>query len=215
MTAGLDIAWRRKAAKAVTAGHNMPIEVLDVACGTGDLSIALSMRKCHVAGVDLSEEMLGVAINKAEQLDNEFIRPTFDIANAEHLPYPDNTFDAVTCAFGVRNFVHLDVGLKEMIRVIKPTGRIVILELSTPDNPLLRPFYNLYSRHIIPLLGKVIASNREAYTYLPNSIEHFPKGDTFIKCMMNAGAVSATQRKLTLGVCRMYTATKPNSSVSI
>ncbi|MBR1550458.1 MAG: class I SAM-dependent methyltransferase [Bacteroidales bacterium] len=126
------------------------------------------------------------------------------LADAEHLPFEDEAFDAVTCAFGIRNFVHLEQGLKEMVRVLKPGGRMVILELSTPDSPLVRPFYNLYTRHIIPWLGSRIAGNREAYTYLPSSIERFPKGAAMMDRLKAAGGREVKQRKLTFGVCRCY-----------
>ena len=128
-------------------------------------------------------------------------------ADAEHLPFPDATFDAVTCAFGVRNFVHLEQGLKEMLRVLKPGGRLVIIELATPDSPIIKPFYHLYTRRVIPWLGSRLAGNREAYTYLPESIERFPKGEVFINLLQGLGA-QASQKKLTFGVCRLYIASR-------
>ena len=119
------------------------------------------------------------------------------------MPFADGEFDAVTCAFGVRNFVHLEKGLGEMLRVLKPGGTMVILELATPDSAIVKPFYSLYTRHIIPWLGTRIAGSREAYTYLPASIERFPKGKDFLRLIPGA-----TERKLTFGVCRMYTINK-------
>ena len=190
MTLGLDRRWRRKAVKGLDG------KVLDVACGTGDMVLAMQDAGCTVTGVDLSEEMLSIAKTKAPA--------TYMISDAEQLPFPDETFDAVTCAFGVRNFVHLEQGITEMLRVLKPGGRIVILELATPDCALIKPFYNLYTKHIIPRLGQRIAGNREAYTYLPKSIERFPKGKAFLKLLGD----SATEHKLTFGVCRMYTVEK-------
>lgn len=186
MTLGLDRRWRKRALRGIQGN------VLDVACGTGDMAVSLVERGYTVTGVDISEEMLAIARQKAPMV-------TFMIADAEHLPFPDASFDAVTCAFGVRNFVHLEQGLSEMLRVLKPGGRMVILELATPDSPLLRPFYNLYTKHIIPWLGSRIAGNREAYTYLPESVERFPKGDAFLRLFS-----SACERKLTFGVCRLY-----------
>ncbi len=190
MTAGLDRCWRKRAVQGL---HG---KVLDVACGTGDMVVEL-LRTRHAAslqvtGVDLSEEMLAIAKRKAPQAE-------YRLADAEHLPFGDASFDAVTCAFGVRNFVHLEQGLSEMLRVLKPGGRMVILELATPDSPLLRPFYNLYTKHIIPWLGSRIAGNREAYTYLPESVERFPKGDAFLRLFSNS-----CEHKLTFGVCRLY-----------
>lgn len=195
MTAGLDRCWRKRAVQGL---HG---KVLDVACGTGDMVVEL-LRTRHAAslqvtGVDLSEEMLAIAKRKAPQAE-------YRLADAEHLPFGDASFDAVTCAFGVRNFVHLEQGLKEMVRVLKPGGRMAILELATPDNPFIRFFYNIYTRRIIPWLGSRIAGNREAYTYLPSSIERFPKGTAMVDKLKAAGGREVKQRKLTLGVCRLY-----------
>ena len=197
MTLGLDRCWRKRALRGVQGN------VLDVACGTGDMAVSLVERGCTVTGIDLSEEMLAIARQKAPMV-------TFLIADAEHLPFPDASFDAVTCAFGVRNFVHLEQGLNEMLRVLKPGGQLVILELATPDTPLVKPFYNLYTRRIIPWLGSRIAGNREAYTYLPASIERFPKGDAFLEKIRNSQfpILNCRQRKLTFGVCRLYTASR-------
>lgn len=186
MTLGLDRRWRRRAVRDLHGN------VLDVACGTGDMVQELQKRGCLVTGVDLSEEMLTIAKSKAPTA-------TYMIADAEHLPFENDCFDAVTCAFGVRNFVHLEQGLGEMLRVLKPGGRMVILELATPDSSLIRPFYKLYTKKIIPWLGSCIAGNREAYTYLPESVERFPKGDAFLRLFS-----SACERKLTFGVCRLY-----------
>ena len=197
MTLGLDRRWRKRALRGIQGN------VLDVACGTGDMAVSLVERGCTVTGVDISEEMLAIARQKAPMV-------TFMIADAEHLPFPDASFDAVTCAFGVRNFVHLEQGLNEMLRVLKPGGQLVILELATPDNPLVKPFYNLYTKCIIPWLGSRIAGNREAYTYLPASIERFPKGDAFLEKIRNSQfpILNCRQRKLTFGVCRLYTASR-------
>lgn len=195
MTAGLDRCWRKRAVQGL---HG---KVLDVACGTGDMVVEL-LRTRHAAslqvtGVDLSEEMLAIAKRKAPQAE-------YRLADAEHLPFGDASFDAVTCAFGVRNFVHLEKGLGEMVRVLKPGGRMAILELATPDNPFVRFFYNIYTRRIIPWLGSRIAGNREAYTYLPSSIERFPKGTAMVDKLKAAGGRTVEHRKLTFGVCRLY-----------
>lgn len=199
MTLGLDRRWRGLAFRELRG------KVLDVACGTGDVTAKLFDQGCAVTGVDLSEEMMDIARQKVPEA-------TYILANAEHLPFEDSTFDAVACAFGVRNFVHLEVGLREMLRVLKPGGKLVILELATPDNALIRSFFRLYSHHIIPLLGKFLAGNRQAYTYLPESIEHFPKGKKFIDIIEGLGA-QCTQRKLTMGVCRLYRINKEVAAV--
>ena len=201
MTAGLDRRWRKSAVQGL---HG---KVLDVACGTGDMAVELLRQGCSVTGVDLSKEMMAIAKQKAPQAE-------YSLADVERLPFGEASFDAVTCAFGVRNFVHLEQGLSEMLRVLKPGGRMVILELATPDSPLLRPFYNLYTRHIIPWLGQHLAGSRDAYTYLPRSIEHFPKGTDFIHIIENAGG-SATEIKFTFGVCRLYVAEPSNKKAAL
>ena len=203
MTLGLDRRWRGRAAHAVESGKREEESVLDVACGTGDMAVGLAERGCTVTGVDLSEKMLAIAKRKVES-------GKWKVADAENLPFPDDSFDAVTCAFGVRNFVHLEKGLSEMLRVLKPGGRMVILELATPDSKLILPFYNLYTKHIIPWLGSRIAGNREAYTYLPDSIARFPKGAAFLDIIQNLKfkVQNCTERKFTFGVCRLYTINK-------
>lgn len=192
MTLGLDCRWRKHAVRGLKG------EVLDVACGTGDMMVELTKRGAVATGVDISEEMLTIAKRKLPQ-------STFLFANAENLPFEDATFDAVTCAFGVRNFVNLEKGLGEMMRVLKPSGCLVVLELATPDNALIKPFYKLYTKFIIPLFGEKIAGNREAYTYLPESMESFPKGDAMVEILRSVGAGDAFHHKFSFGVCRMYT----------
>ena len=201
MTAGLDRCWRKRAVQGL---HG---KVLDVACGTGDMAMELLRQGCSVTGVDLSKEMMAIAKRKAPQAE-------YRLADVERLPFGDASFDAVTCAFGVRNFVHLEQGLSEMLRVLKPGGRMVILELATPDSSLIRPFYNLYTRRIIPWLGQRLAGSREAYTYLPRSIERFPKGDAFLQLIQNSGfrIQESCQRKMTFGVCRMYVIHKEDAA---
>ncbi len=197
MTAGLDRCWRKRAVQGL---HG---KVLDVACGTGDMVMELLRQGCSVTGVDLSMEMMAIAKQKAPQAE-------YRLADVERLPFGDASFDAVTCAFGVRNFVHLEQGLGEMLRVLKPGGRMVILELATPDSAIVRPLYNIYTRHIIPWLGQRLAGSREAYTYLPQSIERFPKGDAFIQHIVNTKYKinNCLQKRLTFGVCRLYVVTK-------
>lgn len=204
MTLGLDRRWRKRAVRGLHGN------VLDVACGTGDMVLELLKRGCTVTGVDISDEMLEIAKQKTASANFQCSIPNFQSANAEALPFADGSFDAVTCAFGVRNFVHLEQGLGEMLRVLKPGGRMVILELATPDSAIIRPFYNLYTKHIIPWLGQRIAGNRDAYTYLPQSIRRFPKGKAFMDIVRHAssGIRNVHQRRLTFGVCRLYVAEK-------
>ena len=209
MTFGLDRRWRKRAVREFSILDSR-FSILDVACGTGDMVLELMKHGCKVTGVDLSEEMLDIARKKTASANFQLSTFNFQLGDAEALPFAEGEFDAVTCAFGVRNFVHLDQGLSEMLRVLKPGGRMVILELATPDNPLIRPFYNLYAKHIIPLLGQRLAGNREAYTYLPASIERFPKGDKFLQIILNSrfSVLNCRQRRLTFGVCRLYVVNK-------
>ena len=207
MTIGLDRLWRKRAVREILPHKctDHEISVLDVACGTGDMMVCLAESGCTVTGVDISEEMLAIAKQKTASSHFPPSSFSFHLGDAEHLPFEDNTFDAVTCAFGVRNFVHLEQGLNEMLRILKPGGIMAILELATPDSPLVRPFYNLYARRIIPWLGSRLAGNRDAYTYLPESIVRFPKGDAFLNILNNLNCKnSQNHRKLTMGVCRLY-----------
>ena len=194
MTFGLDRRWRRRAARELRG------KALDVACGTGDMCVELMKRGCDVTGVDISGEMLSIARQKTASAN-------LQTGDAESLPFADDVFDAVTCAFGIRNFEHLEQGLGEMVRVLKPDGKMVILELATPDSVIIRPFYNIYTKHIIPWLGQRIAGSRDAYTYLPTSIRRFPKGVAMLEILDRCGA-HANQRKFFFGVCRMYTCSK-------
>lgn len=208
MTLGLDRRWRRLAVRELPTS-NSHLSILDVACGTGDMSIQLLKKGCQVTGVDLSEEMLAIARQKTDSAGFQLSSFDFQLADAEHLPFTDASFDAVTCAFGIRNFVNLDRGLSEMVRVLKPGGTVAILELATPDNSFVRPFYNLYTRRVIPLLGRLIARNRQAYTYLPDSIERFHKGDAMLS-IISAHGLESRQRKFLFGVCRLYVSVKRN-----
>lgn len=208
MTLGLDRRWRRLAVRELPTS-NFQLSILDVACGTGDMSIQLLKKGCQVTGVDLSEEMLAIARQKTDSAGFQLSSFDFQLADAEQLPFPDASFDAVTCAFGIRNFVNLDRGLSEMVRVLKPGGTVAILELATPDNSFVRPFYNLYTRCVIPLLGRLIARNRQAYTYLPDSIERFHKGDAMLS-ILSAHGLESRQRKFLFGVCRLYVSVKRN-----
>ncbi len=202
MTLGMDRRWRRRGVRWLVGGVRSP-RCLDVAAGTGDLALEMCRAdgEVPVTCVDLSEKMLERAKSKLPP-ETECI-----VADAEQLPFADAAFDCVGTAFGIRNFVHLEQGLSEMVRVLKPGGRMLILEMSTPDSALVRPFYNLYANHIIPWLGERIAHNREAYTYLPASIERFPKGQAMLSVLESVG-LDARQRKFFFGVCRMYVCVK-------
>lgn len=200
-----DKGWRRKAVRQIV-NTKQPICVLDVATGTADLAIAVARKAAagsQVTGVDLSENMLEVGRVKAVGLP-----VTLQQGDAEALAFGDSTFDRVSVAFGVRNFENLAQGLREMCRVLKPNGRLVILELSYPDNRFLFWGYKLYALKILPAIGTRLTGNRSAYTYLPDSILKFPKPPVFLPMLREAGFSRARARSLTFGVCRMYVAEK-------
>ena len=207
MTLGIDIWWRQLAVKRLK--RLKPATILDVATGTGDFAIQLndSLQPQHITGIDLSEGMLAEARRKVKKKGLEDVI-TFKQDDCMALHMDDATVDAVTVAFGVRNFEHLQQGYQEMARVLKPGGMLCVLELSTPTNPLIRWFYDLYTLHIIPWLGSLKSGEKSAYRYLPESIAAVPQGDDMLQLMRNAGLKNATYKRLTLGVCTIYTAVK-------
>ena len=206
LSLGIDKAWRRKAMRELERGAKD--RVLDVACGTGDFSIeALRHGVRQVVGVDISENMLAVAREKArdkgleEQLE-------FLYGDSEQLTFPDGNFDAVTVAFGVRNFEHLERGLREMCRVLRPGGRVVILEFSTPDRFPMKQLYRFYFKHILPRVGGLVSGDRGAYEYLPASVFAFPQGDRFLDIMRACGFRDVRRRPLTFGIATLYAGEK-------
>lgn len=263
----VDKIWRRKALKQIVDAP-APARVLDLACGTGDFSIAIAkalsrshkrvgtpleahakasvkapveasvkapveapakapveaqvtstgfvtgdsgrsdlMTKGHVTGVDLSEGMLAVMREKVAKAGlTEMI--SIEEGDGENLRFPDNTFDRVTIAFGIRNFEDRPKGLREMLRVLKPGGRLVILELSRPENKIIRWFYDLYFLHILPKVGGKVSGDKAAYAYLPASVAAFPGKKAFMATMREAGFRAVTHKAFTLGICRMYTGEK-------
>lgn len=207
MTLGIDRLWRRKVVAQVA--ECSPARILDVATGTGDLAIQLAraIPGAEITGVDLSEGMLDVGRKKVEDAGLA-ARITLEKADCLSLPFPDNNFDAITVAFGVRNFEHLEQGYAEMARVLRPGGRLVVLELSVPPSPVVRPFYNIYTRAVIPLMGRIVSADNSAYTYLPRSIAAMPQGDAMLRLMENASLSAPRLHRLTLGVATIYTAEK-------
>ena len=207
MTLGIDIWWRKLAVKRLK--RIRPAAILDVATGTGDFAIQLnkSLHPQHITGIDLSQGMLDEARRKVKDKGLED-KISFVKGDCMALPMADGTFDAVTVAFGVRNFEHLQQGYEEMARVLKPGGMLCVLELSTPGNRLIRWFYDLYALHIIPAIGAMKSGDKTAYRYLPESIAAVPQGDDMLQLMRNAGLRDATFKCLTLGVCTIYTAVK-------
>ena len=207
MTLGIDIWWRRLAVKRLK--RIRPVTILDVATGTGDFAIQLntSLQPQHITGIDLSQGMLDEARRKVKEKGLQE-KISFEQGNCLALDMADESFDAVTVAFGVRNFEDLQQGYREMARVLRPGGMLCVLELSTPRNRFIRWFYDLYTLHIIPWIGTMKSGDKSAYRYLPQSIAAVPQGDDMLQLMRNAGLKDTTFRRLTLGVCTIYTALK-------
>lgn len=203
MTLGTDRWWRRVAVKMV--GKSQPRRILDVATGTGDFAIGL-YNKIHpqqVVGIDLSQGMLDVARRKVVKhgLQDAI---TLQQGDCLELPFNDGDFDAVTVAFGVRNFEHLLQGYEQMHRVLAPGGVLCVVELSTPRNRVVRWFYDLYTLHIIPWFGALKSHDKSAYRYLPQSIAAVPQGDDMLAIMREAGFKGCKVRRMTLGTCSIY-----------
>ena len=197
LSLNVDKLWRRHALREIVDGT--PQRILDVACGTGDSAAEGST----VIGADISEGMMALVRGKAEKA-GVGERITLQVADGEALPYEEGTFDRVTCAFGIRNFEHKEKGLEEFLRVLKPGGKAVILELSVPQNRLVRWAYDLYFLHILPGIGGAVSGNRAAYRYLPASVHHFPSPSDFCRMMDEAGFRNVRCRTFSSGLCRMF-----------
>ncbi len=203
----IDKTWRRKTAKAVA--KSQPETILDLATGTADLAIALAKYnpQAHIIGVDFSEKMLAIGKEKVKKqgLENQI---DLQLGDAAALPFEDQSFDAVTVAFGVRNFEDLQQSLSEICRVLKPNGQVFILEFSMPEKFPINQAYQLYFKHILPKIGKQVSKDAWAYSYLPESVERFPKPATFLQTLNGNGLHEATARSLTWGIATLYTARK-------
>jgi demethylmenaquinone methyltransferase/2-methoxy-6-polyprenyl-1,4-benzoquinol methylase len=207
LSCGVDRCWRARAARCLDKGERQ--RVLDVACGTGDFAITIARRGAgRVTGVDISEKMLDVAREKAhaKRLDG---RVTFQRGDAENLQFPDEAFDAVTVAFGARNFERLEQALAELARVTRPGGRLVILEFSVPGRFPVKQLYRFYFTRLLPLVGGLVSGRRDAYEYLPASVYPFPHGERFLDLLRTAGFTRATAHPLSFGIAALYTAEKP------
>lgn len=206
LSLGIDRGWRRKAIELLRPLK--PQTILDIATGTGDFAVqATILRPQKIVGVDISEGMLDVGKKKvkAKHLDNVV---TLQYGDSENLPFNDNSFDAITVGFGVRNFEDLRRGLTEMYRVLKPGGQAVILEFSRPGSFPFKQVYNFYFSFILPRIGKMVSKDDSAYTYLPKSVEAFPDGEDFIRILQDVGFKQNQCRSLTFGVSSIYTGTK-------
>lgn len=206
LSLGIDRSWRKKAVK--TLKTIQPKKILDVATGTGDFAVeCLSLRPEKVIGLDLSDAMMEFGRKKAAKLKEEN-RLEFVVGDSEQLSYPDNYFDAITVGFGVRNFEHLELGLKEMRRVLRPGGRVAILEITQPARFPFRQLYALYFKGILPLIGRIFSKDSRAYSYLPESVSVFPERQQFTAILTKCGFTEARWESLTFGTCALYTCTK-------
>ena len=207
LSAGIDITWRKKAIKQLSSLQ--PQTVLDVATGTADVALMTYdlLHPKKIIGIDISEGMLDLGRKKitARNLDSTIQLYTGD---SENIGFELDTFDAITVAFGVRNFQNLSKGLEEMRRVLKPGGKLVVLEFSKPKNVLFKGVYNIYMNNIAPGFGKMVAKNKDAYQYLNDSVQAFPEGESFLGIMKEAGFNQTYLQKLTLGICTIYCGTK-------
>ncbi len=203
---GIDVKWRKKVVKLVA--KTQPESILDIATGTGDLAISLTATNAkEIIGLDISDGMLEVGREKIaqKQLDNT-IRMV--IGDSENLPYEDNSFDAITVAFGVRNFEHLEKGLSEILRVLKPGGLFVILETSVPTKTPYKQGYKFYSKFILPTIGKLFSKDKKAYKYLSESASVFPFGEALNNILRQIGFINVKDQPQTFGVATIYTASK-------
>ncbi|HSC53165.1 MAG TPA: bifunctional demethylmenaquinone methyltransferase/2-methoxy-6-polyprenyl-1,4-benzoquinol methylase UbiE [Phnomibacter sp.] len=209
LSAGIDVGWRKKAIKELK--EIAPKRLLDVATGTADVAIMaknLLPTLEKVVGIDISDGMLEIGRKKVAEKE---LSHAIELLNgdSEAINFPDASFDAITVAFGVRNFAHLEKGLSEMLRVLKPGGKAVILEFSKPGLPGVKNLYNLYTSIIAPEAGKMIAGNKAAYKYLNDSIKAFPEGNKFVEIMKKTGYADSYKKPLSLGICTIYCGRKP------
>jgi demethylmenaquinone methyltransferase/2-methoxy-6-polyprenyl-1,4-benzoquinol methylase len=203
----IDKGWRKKAIKALAPYQ--PQSLLDIATGTGDFAIlaAQMLQPKRLVGADISEGMMEIGRQKVKALGLDDV-VTFEKEDCLHLSYNSDTFDAVTAAFGIRNFADLDAGLREMYRVLKPGGHLSIIELTTPVTFPMKQLFHIYSHTVLPIYGRLISKDTSAYSYLTKTIEAFPQGERMMDILMKAGFAEASFKRLTFGICTMYLATK-------
>ncbi len=206
LSLGIDKLWRRKAIR-ILSGYKTEL-ILDVATGTGDFAVAASKLKPQkIVGFDISEQMLNVGREKISRLGLDAMIE-FQKGDSESMPFHDNHFDAITVAFGVRNFEHLELGLAEFFRVLKPGGVAVILEFSKPRYFPMKQLYLFYFFRILPFVGRMVSKDSAAYSYLPESVMAFPDGTEFLSILDRIGFSSTMQKRLTFGIATIYIAQK-------
>ncbi len=207
LSLGIDKRWRKKAINYLKPFA--PKKMMDVATGTGDFAIQAykMLQPDELLGTDISEGMMNVGRGKVNKLGlSEKIK--FKKEDCTSLSFPNNSFDAITVAFGIRNFENLDKGLKEMYRVLNSDGHLVILELSEPEQFPMKQLYSIYSKVVIPTLGKLLSKDNSAYSYLPKSIKAFPQGEVMRRIIEKAGFKKVEFKRLTFGICTLYLASK-------
>ena len=208
ITFGVDIKWRKRVIAII--GKNNPDRVLDIASGTGDLAImtAKNTTASEIIGADISEGMLAVGEEKIKKLGLSK-RVKMQVADSENLPYDSNYFDAVTVAFGVRNFENLDKGIQEIARVLKPKGTFVVLETSIPSTPVIKQLYLFHSNFLLPFFGKLFSKDPKAYSYLSKSAKNFPYGEDFNNILRKNGFSNVYNKPQTFGAATIYVGEKP------
>jgi demethylmenaquinone methyltransferase/2-methoxy-6-polyprenyl-1,4-benzoquinol methylase len=206
LSLGIDKIWRKKAIRLLREVE--PKSVLDIATGTGDFAIAaLKLKPEEVVGVDISQGMLDVGIEKMKRKGVDDII-SMQLGDSEKLPFDDNRFDALTVGFGVRNYENLEKGLSDMLRVLRPEGRAIILEFSKPRKFPVKQTFGFYSKRVIPFLGRTISKDRRAYEYLPESVEAFPEGQDFLDIMSKVGYKNVDSQMVSGGIATIYWGTK-------
>jgi demethylmenaquinone methyltransferase/2-methoxy-6-polyprenyl-1,4-benzoquinol methylase len=203
LSIGIDVQWRKMAVKQLR--YLRPQNVLDVATGTGDMVILIDkiLKPTKITGIDISNGMLEIGRKK---LKKSGLQHKAELVNgdSETINFPDNSFDAVTVAFGVRNFENLEKGLDEIRRVLKPEGKLIVLEFSKPKLPVIKFFYDFYLQKFTPGIGKLISKNCTAYQYLNDSVQKFPERESFTKILDNLGFLRTSYKTLSLGICTIY-----------
>ena len=207
LSAGIDIIWRKKAIGYLKEIN--PKIILDVATGTADVALMTEkiLHPSSIIGIDISDGMLEIGRKKIKEKKLETIIKLYNGDSAD-IKYDDNTYDAVTVAFGVRNFQQLEKGLSEILRVLRPGGKLVVLEFSRPKKVFIKGFYNFYMKTVSPNIGKLFSNNKDAYKYLDEYIQKFPEGKDFIKILDKVGFINTFSKPLSLGICSIYCGTK-------